>query len=83
MDSWLKCKVEKGMFPDERTVSVQTDTGMVAVFCHQDFLLDDTAVRVLVLRTDGDKSLVRLPAESPAGQLFWVSRLNLAEAAVR
>jgi hypothetical protein len=33
MPKWLKCKVEKGMFSDEFTVTVQTRTGeAIAVF---------------------------------------------------
>jgi hypothetical protein len=48
MPKWLKCKVDKGMFSDEYTVTVQSATGeAIAVFVPKE-AADDRQNRVQV-----------------------------------
>jgi hypothetical protein len=78
---WLKCQVAKGMFPDERTVTLNTEPDKVSVFCHKDFVENDM-LKVALIEERNREVLVRLPVESPVGQLFWVSMKDVAECAV-
>ena len=60
MPKWLKCKIDKGMFSDEFTVTVQTRTG--------------EAVAVFVPRAaaDDQKNLVKVRAFEDHGEKFAV-----------
>lgn len=60
MAKWLKCKIDKGMFSDEFTVTVQSRTG------------EAIAVFVPKQAADDKKSLVRVKAIEQGGQTIAV-----------
>ena len=64
MPKWLKCKIDKGMFSDEVTVTVQTRTGdAVAVFVPKEAADDQKSrVKVTAFEEQG-KMLAVLPDE--------------------
>jgi hypothetical protein len=64
MSKWLKCKLAKGMFSDEYTVSVSTRTGeIVSVFVPKNFAQEETSrVKVRVTESAG-RSFAWLPDE--------------------
>lgn len=64
MPTWLKCKIDKGMFSDEFTVTVQTRTGeAVAVFVPKG-AADDQKGLVKVKASEGEGgALAVLPDE--------------------
>jgi len=73
MPNWLKCSVMKGMFNDERTVTVTAASGdRVAVFVPYDqvneqlgqvkvFTVMDSGAPVAIL-PDADRSVIRIRA---------------------
>ena len=64
MPKWLKCKIDKGMFSDEFTVTVHTRTGeAVAVFVPRAAADDQNSlVRVKAFEEEG-RTLAVLPDE--------------------
>lgn len=62
MIQWLRCIINKGMFSDERTVTVSTRSGEnIAVFVSKDDA-DEQNNRVKVeALTDGSQPVVALP----------------------
>lgn len=60
MPRWLKCKIEKGMFSDEFTVTVRTSSG------------EDVAVFVPRQAADDQKSLVQVKAFEKQGRMIAV-----------
>jgi hypothetical protein len=60
MPKWLKCKIDKGMFSDEFTVTVQTRTG------------EAFAVFVPKSAADDQKSLVKVTAFEEQGSTLAV-----------
>lgn len=74
----LNCKIANGLFPDEATVVVSTNSGDISFFCPKEFLLNE-AVRVTLLEFAQEKALVRLPVESAVGRTLVVSVADLTE----
>ena len=64
MPKWLKCKIDRGMFSDEFTVTVHTRTGeAIAVFVPKDAADDQkNLVKVRAFEEQG-KTMAVLPDE--------------------
>ena len=60
MPKWLKCKIDKGMFSDEFTVTVRTRTG------------EPVAVFVPKTAADHEKNLVKVRAIEEQGRALAV-----------
>ncbi len=66
-EGWLKCSTDKGMFPDELTVTFKDSQGdSVGLFCPKEYV-DSDRIKIYILDENNDKKAVRLPVESPTG----------------
>jgi hypothetical protein len=68
-ETWLKCDVSKGMFPDEAGVSFPAGNGeLISLFCYKDFVdVEASRLKVKVVGQQDGFTLVRLPVESLNG----------------
>jgi len=65
MSSWLKCSLERGMFPGEYAVEMETpEAGKISLFAPEDKVkADQSLVRVEILQdNNGGGVVVSLPA---------------------
>lgn len=84
--AFVKCAVAKGIFSDEREVTLKTREGSLSFFANKAFVqsppVEEAPVAgrlrvVIVQRKNGD-ALVRLPSQaSPAANSIWVTRKDL------
>jgi hypothetical protein len=66
MSSWLKCSLEKGMFPGEYAVEMETsEARKISLFAPEDKVkADENLVRVEILQdNNGGGVVVSLPAQ--------------------
>lgn len=75
MSAWVKCSIEKGMFPGEYAVEMETvDAGNISLFAPEDKVRVERNLMSVQRLHDGNGSgvLVRLPA-----QPFEISSKNV------
>jgi predicted membrane protein len=73
-DALLICETKAGLFPDEFTVTITTKTsGQVSFFCPT-YFVENNKVQITVLEESTNELLIRIPAESPIGTVFVVTR---------
>ena len=62
MPSWLKCKIAKGMFSDEYTVTVRTRSGEnIAVFVPKYYAQEDNSRVKVQVSEDSGRAIAVLP----------------------
>jgi hypothetical protein len=72
MDAYLMCSADNGQFPDEFSLKGNTASGEAfSLFAPKEYVKPDPSgeagsarVRVSVLERDGERALVRLPAQT-------------------
>ncbi len=84
---FVKCGVAKGIFTDEREVTVDTPGGEKLTFLTNKAFVQPPSVgdnpvegklRVLVVKHSDDQTLIRLPSQSsPAANNIWVMRRDI------
>jgi hypothetical protein len=75
---WIPCEVKRGVFPDERNVSIESQTGQWAGFVDVRQLRDDitdgtTAIRATIVEATHDRCSARLPGQTTRRQYLTVS----------
>jgi len=80
---WIPCDVTRGVFPDERNVSIQSPsgrwTGFVDVRQLRDAILDGrTAIRATIVDTAPGELAARLPGQTSRRQYLTVSATQRA-----
>ena len=80
---WIPCDVTRGVFPDERNVSIQSPsgrwTGFVDVRQLRDAILDGrTAIRATIVDAAHGELAARLPGQTSRRQYLTVSATQRA-----
>jgi hypothetical protein len=75
---WIPCEVTRGVFPDERNVSVESPFGRWAGFVHVEQLRDEildgrTAIRATIVRSSHGELAARLPGQTAHCQYLTVT----------
>ena len=81
---WIPCDVTRGVFPDERNVSIQSPsgrwTGFVDVRQLRDEILDGrTAIRATIVDASPGELSARLPGQTSRRQYLTVSATQRAQ----
>jgi hypothetical protein len=68
-EAWLKCEIEKGLYPGEHSVSFRCSQGQIISLCCGDTFIDkqSSVILVTVLRRREKVSTVRLHDQSLTG----------------